>query len=95
MLILNRHLLAAFARRHADAKAPLARWERAATAARWNSFAEVRLAFPSADMVAGHKLIFNIGGNKYRLVVQAVFIEGQLIITGVHTHAEYDKLNLR
>lgn len=93
MLIHNGHLLEAFAKRHAGAQAPLKRWRIAATAAKWENFREVRKAFPSADMVKPHTLIFDIGGNNHRLVVKAVFTEGLLIITGVYTHAEYDKLD--
>ncbi len=95
MNLANVALLEDFAKRHAKSAAPLARWKLAASAATWKSFAEVRAAFPSVDMVKPHTLIFNIGGNHYRLVVKATFSEGLLKIEGVYTHAEYDKLNLR
>lgn len=46
-------------------------------------------------MVKPHTLIFNIGGNNFRLIVKAYFADDALVITGVYTHAEYDRLNFR
>lgn len=95
MNIENLHLLKDFSKRHARAEKPLQRWRQTAAEADWKSFADVRVAFPSTDMVKPHRLIFDIKGNDYRLIVRAFFVAGTLVIEGVYTHAEYDRLNLR
>jgi len=55
---------------------------------------DVRADYPSADLVGGNKLVFNIGGNKYRLVCRIKFGQPGLYIVWIGTHAEYDKLDV-
>jgi mRNA interferase HigB len=54
------------------------------------SFDDLRSTFPSADKV-GELIVFNIGGNKYRLIVSIHFNRGKVYVRHVLTHAEYDK----
>ncbi len=75
---------------HEDAKVPLERWYEIVEEAEWKNFAEVRSLFPSADFVGNQHYVFNIGGNKYRLVVVIKFIMGYVFIRWVGTHSEYD-----
>ena len=56
------------------------------------SHAELKRAFPSADYVGNDRYVFNISGNKFRLVTIVVFFQGFLHIRFVGTHAEYDKI---
>ena len=65
-------------------------WYRAARAASWQSLQDVRKAFPDADMV-GAVLIFNIRGNRYRLIVTEVFARQRLYVKALLTHKEYDR----
>ena len=58
----------------------------------WKSHAELKQAFPSADYVGNDRYVFNISGNKFRLVTIVVFFQGFLHIRFVGTHAEYDKI---
>ena len=95
MRIIKRALLAEFGQRRPDAVEPLNRWYRIARFARWMNLAEVRIAFPHADMitVASGKpvTVFNVGGNKYRLVT-AIHYNRQIIYTlRVMTHSEYSR----
>ena len=75
---------------HEDAKVPLERWYEIVEEAEWKNFAEVRSLFPSADFVGNQHYVFNIGGNKYRLVVVIKFIMGYVFIRWVGPHSEYD-----
>lgn len=75
---------------HPDAESPLRSWLTAAKAAWWESFADVRRGFPSADQV-GLCTVFNIGGNKYRLIVVIHFNRGKVFVRHVLTHPEYDR----
>jgi mRNA interferase HigB len=53
----------------------------------------VKSVFRSADVVAGNRLIFNIGGNKYRLICAVHFRGQRLYVRFIGTHAEYDKID--
>lgn len=61
--------------------------------ASWHSFAEIRRDFGNVDSVGNQHYVFNIGGNKYRLIVVVKFIMGYVFIRYVGTHNEYDKIN--
>jgi len=79
---------------HADAAQPLLEWFKTASRANWSNFAEVRSDFPSVDKV-GERLVFNIGGNKYRLIAVIDYRRHGLLIRFVGTHAEYDQVDAR
>ena len=80
---------------HPDAEGPLRQWYRVATKARWGSLREVRQVFPHADGVkasGGEALtVFNIAGNKYRLIARIRYDFQLINVRQVMTHAEYDK----
>lgn len=92
MKILKFKLLKDFARKHPDAADPLMRWAEFVEKTEWKSHAELKQAFPSADYVGNDRYVFNISGNKFRLVTIVVFFQGFLYIRFVGTHAEYDKI---
>ena len=78
---------------HADAEQPLRYWFAVAEKANWSKLSDVREDFPSVDMV-GRMAIFNIGGNKYRLITLVNFESKYVLVKWVGTHAEYDRLNV-
>jgi len=78
---------------HEDAKTPLERWFQTAEEAEWKNFAEMRQDFGTVDFVGNQHYVFNIGGNKYRLVVVVKFVMGYIFIRFVGTHGEYDKID--
>ena len=90
--ILKFKLLKDFARKHPDAADPLMRWAEFVEKTEWKSHAELKQAFPSADYVGNDRYVFNISGNKFRLVTIVVVFQGFLYIGFVGTHAEYDKI---
>lgn len=76
---------------HADAEAPLEAWFSIARGATWTCWADVRrTAANSADRV-GKYTVFNIGGNKYRLITHIRYDWGKVFIKAVLTHKEYDE----
>lgn len=93
MRVISRKPLKDFAKKHAQAKSPLDAWYREAKAASWKNFADIRAHFGSADVVAGNRVIFDIGGNKYRLVVKVAYQIGVLYVKFIGTHKEYDKID--
>ncbi len=81
-------------RGRADSEAPLKAWFREVRAADWRGPADVRAQYGSASFV-GDRVVFNVGGNKYRLVVWINFPYRVVYVRFVGTHAEYDKIDVR
>lgn len=79
---------------YADAEQPLKAWFREAELADWANPAAVKADFRSASIV-GDRIVFNIGGNKYRLVVRANYPYRVFYIRFVGTHAQYDRTDVR
>lgn len=90
MFILSRKALRAFWEGHPQARQPLEDWYTVADGARWQNLAETREDFRHADPV-GNCTVFNVGGNKYRLVVKLNYQKQKILIRAVLTHVEYDK----
>lgn len=91
MRVLSKRKLREFWQIHPEAESPLDRWYDLAEDAEWESFADVRAEFGRRVDRYEKFLIFDIGGNKYRLIVVAHFNRGHLYVRHVLTHAEYDK----
>ena len=95
MRIIKRSMLAAYGERNPQAEFGLLHWHKLAKAGRWTSLQDVRATFPHADAVTvgsgRNVVVFNIAGNKYRLIT-AIHYNRQLVFTlMVLTHAEYSK----
>jgi mRNA interferase HigB len=75
---------------HPDAETPLRAWHQAARRDVWRNFADVRARFPHADRV-GRFTVFNIGGNKYRLISVIHYNVQRVYVRHVMSHKEYDR----
>jgi mRNA interferase HigB len=82
-------MLVDFWQKHPESKEALTRWHRIVERSTFTSFAELRQAFPSADMV-GRYTVFNIGGNKVRLIASIHYDRSKVYVRHVLTHQEYD-----
>ncbi|MBN2024672.1 MAG: type II toxin-antitoxin system HigB family toxin [Pirellulales bacterium] len=95
MHVISKKKLREFWKRWPQAEEPLRAWYRIVDKASWESFADVRATFPRADLVGhldeGSRIVFDVGGNKFRLVVVVFFAFGRVYIRHVLTHAEYDR----
>jgi mRNA interferase HigB len=76
--------------KHADSGTSLDYWFRVTNTARWNNFADLKQVFGTADFVAPF-VVFNIGGNKYRLIARINFLSKTVFIRHILTHKEYDQ----
>ena len=90
MHIISYKALQQFWQKHPDSKNALSRWHKIVRHTDFNSFNALRLTFPSADKV-DDLFVFNIGGNKYRLVTAIHFNRKKMYIRHILTHHEYDK----
>lgn len=93
MRIVKIAYLQAFAERHAEVRVPLSLWARDCKLANWRTPADVKAYARSADYVGNQRWVFNVGGNKYRLIVAICFRTGFVLVKFVGTHAEYDRVD--
>jgi mRNA interferase HigB len=76
-----------------DAAQPLRAWVRIVGAADWSKPTDVKLMFRSADILSGDRVVFDIGGNKYRLVVAVHYRGKRVYVRFIGTHQEYDDID--
>lgn len=90
MHIITRKRLLEFAKKHPDCSTALESWYRIVKRTDFNSFTELRQTFPSADKV-GNLTVFNIGGNKARLIAAVHYNFHRIYIRQILTHKEYNR----
>ena len=93
MRVIAVSTLVDFWKRHPQAEAALRAWLEVARAAQWRTPADIKAQFGSASFIAHRRVVFNIKGNDYRLVVAVAYRFGALYIKFVGTHDEYDRIN--
>lgn len=91
MQVLGKDKLISFYKKHANAKSVIEAWIAEAQSAKWNTPQDIKDRYRSADFLDGNRVIFNIKGNHYRLVVKVRYQNGVAVVEWVGTHAEYDK----
>lgn len=96
MRVIAKRSLVAFWEKpgHEDAKNPLLDWYLAAEKAVWRTPGDIKAQFGNASICGNNRVVFNIGGNKYRLVVEMQYRCGIVWVKFVGTHARYDEINV-
>ncbi len=93
MRIIARRTLKEFWTNHADSEQALKSWYQEVSKASWKTINKLKVDFPSASILQDNRIVFNIKGNKYRLIIKANFDYQMCWIRFIGTHAEYDKVN--
>jgi mRNA interferase HigB len=93
MHVIKKKTLQDFWRVHPSAEKPLRAWLKDAERASWRTMHDIKAYARTADMVGDNRVVFNIGGNKFRLVVLCLLVKGRLYIRFVGTHREYDRID--
>jgi mRNA interferase HigB len=78
---------------HADAQEPLQAWYAEAVKASWTTPQDVKKQFRSASILKGSRVVFNIGGNKYRLIVSIDYSRQACFVKFIGTHQQYDSID--
>jgi len=78
---------------HSDAINPLAEWYAEVSKVSWQTPQDIKARYKSASFLSDNRVVFNIAGNKYRLVVKINYSYSAAYVRFVGTHAEYDKIN--
>ncbi len=89
MNVISYRRIREFSSVHRDSTTALAAWFKISKKASWQNLAEVKQVYPSADLV-GRYTVFNVAGNKYRLIARIVYRSQTLFIVRIMTHEEYD-----
>ena len=92
-IIAKRTLVQFWESGHGDAEQSLKVWYALAKAAIWSDPKEIKAMFASASFLANNRVVFNIGGNKYRLIVKVEYELKAVYIRFIGSHAEYDKID--
>ncbi|MCU0420954.1 MAG: type II toxin-antitoxin system HigB family toxin [Cyclobacteriaceae bacterium] len=95
MNVLAYKTLEKFWMRHADAEVPLKVWYLVCRRASWRNFHELANDFPDAFPVGDDRVVFDIKGNRYRLVVRVVFLYKMMQIKWIGTPAQYNRIDVR
>ncbi len=91
MKVLGRDRISDFAKKHAAAKKALEAWFSDAESSSWNTPQDIKDRHRSADFLSDNRVIFNVKGNHFRLIVKVWYQNGIVVVKWVGTHAEYSK----
>ena len=93
MRVIAKRTLREFWELYPDSKQQLMAWYREATKAKWNNPNEIKAQYASASVLKNSRVVFNICGNKYRIIVEINFRRKWVFIRFVGTHKDYDKID--
>ena len=94
MHIISLKMLREFCEKHPEAEQVLRDWHSVLEKSSAKEYNELKKTFNSADIVAGNKVIFDVGGNKYRIVGLVAFRTKRIFVLFVGTHAQYDAIDV-
>jgi mRNA interferase HigB len=94
MHVISRKKLREFWADHVDAEGALKAWFHEAEAASWENSAQLKEAYGTASIINAERVVFNVCGNKYRLVVRINYASGTVFVLFIGTHREYDKIDV-
>lgn len=93
MRIVALSTLKTFWLRHPDAETPLRSWYALASRALWKTPTDIKAAYRNASFTANNRVVFNIKGNDYRLVVAVRYDRGLMFVRFISTHRQYDAID--
>ena len=93
MRVIAKKILKEFWEKHSDCEQQLKSWYQEASNAEWKSPNEIKLEYPSASILSNNRIVFNIKGNNYRLIIKINYDYQIVWIRFIGTHSEYDRIN--
>ncbi len=95
MRVIAKKILRDFWKSHTDSEQQLKAWFQEASNAQWKSPNKIKIEYPSASFLPENRVVFNIKGNHYRLIVKINYDYQMVWIRFIGTHADYDKINAK
>jgi mRNA interferase HigB len=93
--IIAKKILRDFWQIHPDSEQQLKAWYQETSKAHWTNPSKIKIEYPSASFLADNRVVFNIKGNQYRLIVKINYDYQMIWIRFIGTHAAYDKINAK
>lgn len=93
MRVIAKKTLREFWKKHSDAEEQIKSWYQEAVEAKWKNTRDIKQKYVTASFLIDNRVVFNIKGNTYRLVVKINYSYGIVWIRFIGTHAEYDKID--
>jgi len=93
MRVIAKKILREFWDKQSDSKEQLKTWYKEASKATWSSPIDIKSEFPKASILKNGRIVFNICGNKYRLIVKINYLRNWVFIRYIGSHGEYDKID--
>ncbi len=94
MTVISKKAINQFIEKYPKSADAILRWYLLTKDCSWANWADIQRLFPGTDSVGNGLYVFNIGGNKYRLIARIIFSVRTVFIRFIGTHAEYDKVKL-
>jgi len=91
--VIAKKILRDFWGKHPDCEQQLKAWYQEAEDAQWKNSNDVKSEYPSASILGDNRIVFNIKGNHYRLIVRVNYYYGMIWIRFIGSHAQYDKID--
>ena len=95
MVIISKAKLLEFCESNPEAKEPLLLWYNIAVISDWNNYHAIKQTFNSVDAIGNDRFVFNVGGNKYRVVAMIHFSTRTIYLRFIGTHKQYDKIDCK
>ena len=95
MRVIAKKILRDFWEKHTDCEQQLKSWYQETSNAGWKNSNEIKIEYPTASIIGENRIVFNIKGNNYRLIIKINFEYQMVWIRFIGTHAEYDKINAK
>jgi mRNA interferase HigB len=93
--VIAKKLLREFWEKHSDCEQQLKSWYQETSKAEWQNSNEIKLDYPTASIIGNNRIVFNIKGNSYRLIIKINFDYQMVWIRFIGTHSEYNKINAK
>ena len=93
MRVISRKILREFWEKHTDARQSLQAWFTDVKHANWKRPSDIKSIYQTASFISNNRVVFNIKGNKYRVIIVIEYYFGAVYIRFVGTHQEYDRIN--
>ncbi|MBS4027854.1 MAG: type II toxin-antitoxin system HigB family toxin [Ignavibacteriales bacterium] len=93
MRVIAKSTLRDFWKKYSDSEQQLKAWYQEANRAHWENSKEIKSEYPTASILKDNRVVFNICGNRYRLIVKINYDYGLVWIRFIGTHSDYDKIN--
>lgn len=95
MKLLGKKLLNDFKQKHADVRSQIESWEAEVKEAKWDTTYELKRRYPKASLLRNQQVVFNLCGNKYRLLTLVNYKNGIVLVKKVGTHKEYNNWKIK